>query len=144
MFRSQKPQPFILTRTYGQVYTASQECIFDLPAPKKDISDVFYSNGSKPSYYHIKDDVTGKRKFADAFSQVGFDKVEIRELKKESVERKKLVTQLFEALILTIWKASMIWARSLWRLCAKWLSLVEASIQLSAPFLGKAFPRGSV
>ena len=97
MFRSQKPQPFILTRTYGQVYTASQECTFKLPAPKKDISDVFYSNGPKPNYYHIKDDVTGKRKFADAFSQVGFDKVEIQELKKECMERKKLVTQLFEA-----------------------------------------------
>ncbi len=97
MFRSQKPQPFILTRTYGQVYTASQECIFDLPAPKKDISDVYYSNGPKPSYYRIKDDVTGKRKFADAFTQVGFDKVELRDLKKECMERKKLVTQLFEA-----------------------------------------------
>jgi hypothetical protein len=97
MFRSQKPQPFILTRTYGQVYTASQECIFDLPAPKKDISDVYYSNGPKPSYYRIKDDVTGKRKFADAFTQVGFDKVELRDLKKECMERKKLVAQLFEA-----------------------------------------------
>lgn len=97
MFRSQEPQPFILTRTYYQVYTASQECIFELPPPKKDISDVFYSNESRPSYYRIEDDVTGKRELADAFSQVGFDKVGIRDLKKECTERKKLMAQRFEA-----------------------------------------------
>jgi hypothetical protein len=96
MFRSQKPQPKILSRTYGQAYTASPECILDIPRPKKDISDVFYSNGqSKPEYYQILDKFTRKRVFSDAWTQVSFDKAEKRDLKKECNERKNLVQQLY-------------------------------------------------
>jgi hypothetical protein len=92
MFRSQTPQPKMLSRTYGRAYTASPECILDIPRPKKDISDVFYSNGqSKPEYYQILDKFTRKRVFSDAWTQVNLDKTEKRDLKKECNERKNLM-----------------------------------------------------
>ena len=92
MFRSQKPQPKMLTRTYGQAYTASPECILDIPRLKKDISDVFYSNGqSKRKYYQILDKFTRTRVFSDAWTQVSWDITEKRDLKNECSERKNLV-----------------------------------------------------
>ena len=76
----------MLRRTYGLAYTASPECILDIPRPKKDISDVFYSNGqSKPKYDQILDKFTRKRVFSDAWTQVSFDKNEtLRLLKSEA------------------------------------------------------------
>ena len=67
-----------------------------IPRPKRDISDVFYSNEqSKPKYHQILDKFTRKRLFSNAWTQVNLDKTEKRDFKKDCNEQKNLVQQLY-------------------------------------------------